>query len=116
MKTYTTVDEYMNHVPHEFTAQLIEMRTLIKKLIPHGKEGIAYGMPTITIDGKNFIHFACMKGHLGFYPTPSGVTAFIDDIKKQGISYSKGCIRFSYTKPLPAELIKKIIIFRLQEE
>jgi uncharacterized protein YdhG (YjbR/CyaY superfamily) len=57
-----------------------------------------------------------MKGHLGFYPTPSGVKAFESELNKRGISFSKGCIRFPYTKPLPIPLITKIIKFRLKEE
>jgi uncharacterized protein YdhG (YjbR/CyaY superfamily) len=72
-------------------------------------------MPTIQLGGKNFLHFAAMKGHLGFYPTPSGVKAFEAELTKKGISFSKGCIRFSYEKPLPVSLITKIIKFRLKE-
>jgi uncharacterized protein YdhG (YjbR/CyaY superfamily) len=73
-------------------------------------------MPTIQLDGKNFIHFAAMKGHVGFYPTPSGVTAFEGELARRGLSFSKGCIRFPYDEPLPIALITKIIKFRLKEE
>ena len=65
MKNFKNVDEYMKKVPKEFLTKLKEIRSLAKKLIPEGKESIKYGMPTIEINGKNFIHFACMKGHLG---------------------------------------------------
>ncbi len=116
MKTYKTVQEYIAATPKEFSPKLKEMRSLAKKLVPKGEESIKYGMPTIELNGKNFIHFAAMKGHLGFYPAPSGVQAVLGDLKKQGIDSSKGCIRFPYTKPLPTALIKKIIKFRLQEE
>lgn len=115
MKTYKDVDSYIKEVPKEFLSKVKEMRSLAKKLIPKGVESIKYGMPTIELDGKNFIHFAAMKGHLGFYPAPSGVKAFEDELKKKGISYSKGCIRFPYDKPLPIPLITKIIKFRLKE-
>ena len=115
MKTYKDVDSYIKEVPKEFLSKVKEMRSLAKKLIPKGVESIKYGMPTIELGGKNFIHFASMKGHLGFYPAPSGVKAFEDELKKKGISYSKGCIRFPYDKPLPIPLITKIIKFRLKE-
>lgn len=116
MKTYKTINEYMKDVPKDVLPMVKEMRALVTKLIPKGIESIKYGMPTIELNGKNFVHFAAMKGHLGFYPTPSGVAAFASELDKQGISFSKGCMRFSYAKPLPVALITKIIKFRLQEE
>lgn len=115
MKDYKDVDSYLKDVPKEFLAKVKEMRALAKKLIPKGVESIKYSMPTIEVNGKNFIHFASMKGHLGFYPAPSGVKAFEDELKKKGISYSKGCIRFPYNMSLPVPLITKIIKFRLKE-
>lgn len=115
MKIYKNIESYLKDVPKEFLPKIKEMRSLASELIPEGKESIKYGMPTIEVDGKNFIHFAAMKGHLGFYPTPSGVKMFKAELAKNGIDFSKGCIRFSYDKPLPATLIKKIIKFRLKE-
>ena len=99
----------------EFRPKLNEMWALTKKLVPKGEETIRYGMPTIQIEGKNLVHFAAMKGHLGFYPTASGVAAFEEELTKKGIDFSKGCIRFSYDAPLPIPLITKIIKFRVKE-
>jgi uncharacterized protein YdhG (YjbR/CyaY superfamily) len=115
MKNYKNVDEYIKATPADFLLMIKEMRSLIRKLIPKGEEAIRYGMPTIQLDGKNFVHFAAMKGHLGFYPTPSGVKKFEDELKNKGIDFSKGCIRFPYDKKLPVPLITKIIKFRLNE-
>lgn len=115
MKTYKNINEYIKSAPKEFVPKLKEMRLLAKKFVPKGEETINYGMPTIRVGGKNLIHFAAMKGHLGFYPASSGVTAFKDELEKRGIDYSKGCIRFPYDKPLPTALIGKIIKFRLKE-
>ncbi len=116
MKTYKNVNEYIKSLPKDFIPKIKEMRALTLKLIPKGKESIKYGMPTIELNDKNFIHFAGMKGHLGFYPTPSGVETFKDELEKKEIDFSKGCIRFPYNKPLPTALITKIIKFRLKEE
>ncbi len=116
MKAHKTINEYMKDVPADFLPKTKEMRSVIKKLVPKGEETIRYGIPTIQLNGKNFVHFASMKGHLGFYPTSSGVKAFESELDKRGISFSKGCIRLPYAKPLPVSLIAKIIRFRLQEE
>ena len=116
MKAYKNLTEYMKDVPKDFLPKLKEMRALVNKLIPKGVESIKYGMPTVELDGKNFIHYACMKGHLGFYPAPSGIKIVEKELTKNKISFSKGCIRFSYTKPLPTPLITKIIKFRLKEK
>lgn len=116
MKIFKDIDEYIKATPKEFLPKLKEIRNLSRKLIPKGVESIKYGMPTIELNGRNFIHFAGMKGHLGFYPSPSGVKAVEDELKKKGISYSKGCIRFPYDKALPITLITRVIKFRLKEE
>lgn len=116
MKAYKNINEYIKDTPKEFLGKVKEMRALTKKLIAKGEESIKYGMPTIELGGKNFIHYAAMKGHLGFYPTPSGVKAFEGELTKKGISFSKGCIRLPYDKPLPIPLITKIIKLRLKEE
>lgn len=116
MNTSKTTAEYFKTTPKAFLPRLTEMRDLVNKLIPDGVESIKYGMPTIELQGKNFIHYAAMKGHLGFYPTPSGVEAFSEELAREGLSFSKGCVRFPYDKPLPTALITKIIKFRLKEE
>lgn len=115
MKNYKNIDAYLKDILPEHLGVVKEMRALVNKLIPDGEEVIRYGMPTIQLQGKNFIHYAAMKGHLGFYPTPSGVSNFETDLIKLGLSYSKGCIRFSFTKRLPVSLISKIIKYRLRE-
>lgn len=115
MKDYKSVDAYLRDVPAGVLKVVKQMRALAKKLVPGGEEAIRYGMPTIQLGGKNFLHFAAMKGHLGFYPAPSGVKAVEGELKERGISYSKGCIRFPYGEPLPVALITKVIKFRLKE-
>lgn len=116
MNNYKTVDEYMQGVPKNFAPKIKEFRKLARALVPKGKETIKYGMPTIEFGGKNLIHYAAMKGHLGFYPAPSGVDFAKAELIKKGIDYSKGCIRFAYDKPLPVALVKKIVKFRVGEE
>jgi uncharacterized protein YdhG (YjbR/CyaY superfamily) len=63
---------------------------------------------------KSLVHFAAMKNHLGFYPTPRAIEHFATELS--AYSTSKGCIRFPYDMPLPRELITDIIVFRVQED
>jgi uncharacterized protein YdhG (YjbR/CyaY superfamily) len=116
MKTYKDINEYLRSVPKPVLPMLTEMRELVRAALPKGEEVIRYGMPTIQVNGRNLIHYAAMKGHLGFYPAPSGVAAFEAELVKRELSFSKGCIRIPYDKPLPAALVKRIIAFRLKEE
>lgn len=115
MKTYKNIDEYIKAIPKELTPKIKELRALARTLIPKGEETIRYGMPTIQLNGENLIHFAAMKGHVGFYPTPSGIEPFKEALNKKHLSFSKGCIRFPYDQVLPIPLITKIIKLRIKE-
>lgn len=70
-------------------------------------------MPTFKLNGKNLVHFAAYKNHIGFYPTPSGIEAF----KKELSPYkgAKGSVQFPIKGPIPYDLMKKIVIFRVKE-
>lgn len=115
MQNYKNINEYIKRESKKVKALIAEMRALSKKLVPKGEEAIRYGMPTIRLGNTNLFHFASMKEHFGFYPSSSGVEAFESELKKRGLDYSKGCIRFPYNKPLPIQLITKIIKFRVKE-
>ncbi|MBP9751485.1 MAG: DUF1801 domain-containing protein [Candidatus Moranbacteria bacterium] len=115
MKACKTVEEYAKSLPEGMRAEFDAAWKTIRDLVPGGEEGIRYGMPTIRLGGKNLVHFAVMKGHFGFYPTPSGVAAFESEIAGK-YEYSKGAIRFSIGKKLPLPLIRKIVKFRVGEE
>lgn len=107
-----TIDQYIRIAPEEHRALLQKMRSEIATAAPKAIESIKYGMPTFELNG-NLVHFAAMKGHLGFYPAPSGIIAFKKQLEKYDTS--KGCIRFSYDKPVPFSLVKKIVTFRVKE-
>jgi uncharacterized protein YdhG (YjbR/CyaY superfamily) len=70
-------------------------------------------MPTFRLNSKNLVHFAAFKNHIGFYPVPSGIEAFKFELSryKQG----KGSVQFPFDKPVPYELVKKIVMFRVAE-
>lgn len=106
------VEEYLQQFDGEIRNKLEQIRALIRKTIPQAQEKMAYGMPTYFYK-ENVVHFAGFKGHIGFYPTPSGTEEFKKDIG--AYKSSKGAIQFEIGEPLPAELIKRIVEFRYDE-
>lgn len=113
MKEYKTISAYISAQPKLNQAMLKEMYQIVKDAAPKATEAIKYGMPTL-VGNKNLVHFAGMKGHLGFYPAPSAVDHFASELAS--LSTSKGCVRFPYDKPLPKSLITKIVKFRVKED
>lgn len=111
-KHYTSVEEYLAAQPEEIRDQLEELRVIIKKAAPRATERISYNMPAYDLNGI-LVYFAGYKGHIGFYPTASGIKAFQEEIAK--FESSKGAVRFPLDRPLPKTLITRIVKFRLKE-
>ena len=107
-----TIDEYIANCPKEIQKKLEEVRATIKASAPDATEKISYQIPTFYLKG-NLVHFAALKNHIGFYPTPSGVDAFIKETSKY--ASTKGAIQFPLDKPLPLKLVSKIVKFRVKE-
>ncbi len=113
MKTYKSVDEYIAAQPREYQAHLVKIRKIIQKVAPEAVESISYSMPGYKYLWKPLVYFMCAKKHIGFYPTPSGVEQFWEELKNY--QTSKGAIQFPHSEELPLELIKKIVEFRMWE-
>ena len=107
----TTIDEYILLYPPEVQAILQQVRQTIRAVVPEAQEAIAYGIPTFKFHG-NLVHFAAYKKHLGFYPTPSGLEAFKDELV--GYKGSKGAVQFPLDQPIPYELIKRMVKHRVE--
>ena len=107
-----TIDEYIERFPPSVQEKLRLLRKTIKEAAPEASEKISYQMPTFYLYG-NLVHFSATRNHIGFYPTPSGVEKFSDELK--AYDTSKGTIRFPYEAELPLDLIKKIVEFRVKE-
>jgi uncharacterized protein YdhG (YjbR/CyaY superfamily) len=112
MKQYKTVDEYIESFPEPIRAKLLEMRKAIAAEAPEAGEKIAYGIPTFTFHG-NLVHYAGYDTHIGFYPGAAGVANFMDDLKDY--ETSKGTVRFPMDKPLPLDLVRRIVTFRVAQ-
>ena len=112
-KQFQTIDEYIKAFPKDVQNILEKMRETIRKAAPEAVEAISYQMPTFKLNGKNLVFFAAFKNHMGFYPIPSGIEAFKEELSpyKQG----KGSIQFPLDKPIPYELVEKIVKYRVKE-
>ena len=109
---YTSIDDYIASFPEETQKILEQIRSTIKNVAPEAKELINYGIPTFALNG-NLVHFAAFKNHIGFYPTPSGIEAFRKELSS--FEGAKGSVKFPIDKPMPLDLITKIVKFRVQE-
>lgn len=112
-KKFETVDQYIKQFPKDVQVILEGLRSKIKQLAPEAVEVISYGMPTFKLNGKNLVHFAAYKNHIGFYPTPSPIEAFQKELS--GYKTSKGAIQFPIDKPLPMDLIERLVKNRVEQ-
>lgn len=109
---YTTIDEYIEQYPENIQKILQQIRSVIKEAAPHATEKISYQMPTFYLQG-NLVHFAAFKSHIGFYPVPSGIEKFKEELSQY--KGGKGSVQFSLDKPIPYDLIRRITLFRVEE-
>jgi uncharacterized protein YdhG (YjbR/CyaY superfamily) len=109
---YTTIDDYVAALPKDVRSKLQDLRRAIRDSAPGAEEVISYQMPAFKLNGV-LVYFAAFKSHIGFYPTSSGVEAFKEELASYEVT--KGTIRFPLDKPLPLELVKRIVEFRVRE-
>ena len=112
MKSFKDIDSYIAGNSAEVQKLLKQMRTTIKKVAPNAEEKIVYGIPTFYLNG-NLVHFGATKNHIGFYPTPSAIIVFKNELKDYVTS--KGTVQFPLDKALPLKLITQMVKFRIME-
>lgn len=106
------IDAYIATFPHDTQALLQQVRDTIKQAAPGAEELISYQMPAYKLNGM-LVYFAGYKKHIGFYPTASGIEAFKEAISEY--KNAKGSVQFPLDKPLPLELIRKIVQFKVND-
>ena len=111
--TASPIDDYIAGFPPETQKVLEEVRALIKSVAPEATETISYAIPTFDLNGHHLAHFAGFAKHVGFYPTPSGIAAFKDELKPY--KSAKGSVQFPFSQPMPLDLIRRMVEFRLEE-
>lgn len=109
---FTSIDEYIASFPPNVQEKLEQMRTTIRAAAPDAVEKISYQMPTFALKG-NLVHFAAYENHIGFYPTPSGIEQFKDELAVY--KSAKGSVQFPLDQPLPLDLVRRIVEFRVAE-
>jgi uncharacterized protein YdhG (YjbR/CyaY superfamily) len=108
----TAVDEYIEGFPPETRKVLEEVRALVRASAPEARERISYGVPTFVLNGY-LVHFGGYRKHIGFYPTSSGIEAFKEELKPY--KTSRGAVQFPLDRPMPADLIRRMVEFRVRE-
>lgn len=108
----TNIDEYIKQYPKDVQKILQQIRETIHAVAPDALEKISYGIPTFTLKG-NLVHFGAYKTHIGFYPGPLGIETFKKELS--GYTTSKGTVQFPLDKPIPYDIITKIVEFRVKK-
>jgi uncharacterized protein YdhG (YjbR/CyaY superfamily) len=109
---YQSIDEYLDSIPQDLKNKLQILISTIQEAAPDSTEAICYQMPTFKLNG-NLLHFAAYKTDIGFYPGPSAIQAFIDELAPYNLS--KGTIRFTLEDEIPLNLIFRIVKFRVEQ-
>jgi uncharacterized protein YdhG (YjbR/CyaY superfamily) len=111
-KQFTSIDEYIGTFPEDVQEVLEQIRQTVKAAAPDAVEAISYQIPTFKLNG-NLVHFAAFTNHYGFYPTPAAIEEFEEEL----VPYkgAKGSLKFPKDKPIPLDLVTRIVEYRVQE-
>ena len=109
----SSIDEYIAVFPEDVQSILKRVRNTIKAAAPETGEKISYGIPTFTLNGKYLIYFAGWKHHISIYPIPTGDDAFHQEVAPYVAG--KGTLKFPIDKPIPLELITKLVNLKIAE-
>jgi uncharacterized protein YdhG (YjbR/CyaY superfamily) len=112
-KLFTTIDDYISTFPADIQTILEKVRQSIQKAAPDAIETISYGIPTFNLNGKHVVFFASWKHHISLYPLPAGDEAFQQEIAHY--KRAKGTIQFPLDKPLPYDVVEKIVTLLIKE-
>jgi uncharacterized protein YdhG (YjbR/CyaY superfamily) len=107
-----TIDQYIDQFPDDVQAILQQIRRLIQEAAPDAEETISYRIPTFKLNGA-LVHFAAYRKHIGFYPTPAGIQAFADRLS--AYEGAKGSVKFPLDRPIPYDLIRDIVLYRVAQ-
>jgi uncharacterized protein YdhG (YjbR/CyaY superfamily) len=107
------IDDYIAKMPRTAQRQLRTIRDTVRAEAPDATETIAYGMPAFKHHGVTLAAFGAFKAHVGFYPGASAIQAFASEL--HGYETAKGSIRFPLDHPMPVDLIRRIVQYKLEE-
>ncbi len=113
MATAKDVNAYIAGFPENVQVKLQHIRSTIQELVPEAEEAISYGIPTFNLNKRYLIYFAAYKNHLSIYPAPVGNPDFAEDF--ESYKTGKGTVQFPLSQPVPIDIVKKIVRFRIAE-
>ncbi len=111
---FSTVKEYLDSVGRDVSERLKQLCSIIMEIAPQAEARISYNMPAYFYNGR-LVYFCAFKKHIGFYPASMKVFSEFKDELKQYKQSGRGTVQFPHDKPLPLELIKNIIRYRVKE-
>ena len=111
--TSTTIDDYIGAFPAPVQTILQEVRARLRSTVPTADEGISYGIPALTLDGRYLVYFAGWKHHISVYPLPEG-DAYLDEEMAPYVA-GKGTLKFPLSEPIPYELVERVAARLLEE-
>jgi uncharacterized protein YdhG (YjbR/CyaY superfamily) len=109
----TVIDDYLKDAGKEQRAEIERIRSLVKQIVPQAEEAKSYGVPAFKYRGKLLVGFHIGKTHMSIYPGSGAIESVKDELK--GYDLSKGTVRFSESKPIPENILKRIINYRLKD-
>jgi uncharacterized protein YdhG (YjbR/CyaY superfamily) len=109
-----TVDEYIATFPQDVQKILERIRMTVMRAAPGAEETISYGMPAYRYKGRVIIYFAGYKNHIGAYATPLAHAAFQKELS--GYKQGRGSVQFPLDQPMPLDLIKRMVQFRVKQQ
>jgi len=113
--TASSIDDYIAGFPPETQKVLEGVRAVIRAAAPSATERISYAIPTFDLNGRHLVHFAAYTKHIGFYPvTVSVAEAFEEEL--QPYKRGKGSVQFPLSRPMPLDLVRRMVEFRVEEE
>lgn len=113
MPTLTTVDKYINQFEGEVRERLLALRALIQVEVPGADESFSYGLVGYKLNKKPLVYFGGFAHHIGFYATPNGHEAFVEEFAKY--KQGKGSVQFPLDQELPIELIRRVVRYRAKQ-
>ena len=108
-----SIDEYIAESPPQIQQVLEELRELVRTTAPGAVETISYAIPTFDLNGRHLVHFGAYARHVGFYPGTGGIAAFEEELG--AYKSAKGSVQFPLGQPLPTDLIRRMVEFRVAE-
>jgi uncharacterized protein YdhG (YjbR/CyaY superfamily) len=112
-REFKSVDDYISTFPENVQCILEEVRKAIREVVSEAEETISYQMPAFKLNGI-LVWYAAYKNHIGFYPRVSAIEAFKDKLSRYQVS--KGTVQFPLNEPMPVDLIKEMVRFRVKEK